>query len=394
MAQQKKKNHVPKIIAVIVIMAALVIVIITDKDSLRSSKPAFEETKFSVSYDYEDKPLAYSPGGKGIFLCTKDSMRYVTTSGNAQTQWQELFSIGMKEPVFIGKGNYAAVYDAGSNSLYVFSSEGKAYQRTFDGKILTVDISAGGYGAVIVKNNSEYRVLPLSLKGEDMRGYLMQEENIFPTGVAISDDGSILAISIMDINGIDIESSVQLQYTDGSGVGIFYNRRYPGEMVLSLKFIDSNNLAVLSDNALRVIQAEEVITGRPRERGEVILTNKVDAMEILAGKTIAVAYGEPLPSSEARETGLLEFFDIDLYSIEDYSFGKRVDYLKTSGNHIVAGTDKRFVNFNSKGRALWEYHAAFEVRDLVVTGKSDTALVIGAVEAVNIKKTGKNVSNE
>jgi len=348
----------------------------------------FTETDTGLSFNYEDKTDVYSYGGKGYFLTTKDGMNFYTIEN--EIKWTYIYPVSLKEPIMAGNGQYVGVCDAGGQTFFLFSGDGLLYSMNYDDKILSFSVSSGGYAALICKSGGDYKIQAVNIKGMEINYYYCRSENIFPVAARVSSDGRILAISVVDVNPTVMESKLMLLYNNANEKqmwinGIFYQITAENELIAGLEFLSENELVYLTERNLVCINTDADNNSALRQKWALALKNEIDSLAVSSGRTIAIAYGKPLPGEDARTENTIEFYNANLKKIGEYELPGRAS-LYTYGDYIVAGSMRKFAAFNSNGKLLWEYFATSDVKKLAVFDNRNTALLLENLRALVIKK--------
>lgn len=386
---KKKRTGKGRGFAVIVLIGAIAVYfylnITTESKSVAA---AFIETDSIFEFNYEDKTDIYSFAGKGFFLTTKDGMNFYTS--DKQIKWTEPYSVSMKEPLMNGEGQYVGVSDASGMAFYMFSSDGLLYSKNYENRILSFSVSQGGYASVISKSESDYVIQVFDPKGEEINYYYSRNDNIFPVASDVSSDGRMLAICVVDINSTVMWSKLMVLYNNADEKqswlnGIFFQDSREDELIARLEFLSGNELLFLSDKSLTCLTTEVNGDNSPKTKWMLHLVNEVDSLAVGAGKSIAIAYGKPIPGSESLPSGTVELYNLDLHKTEGYEFSGSAS-LTASGEYIIAGSGKKYVAFNGKAKRIWEYNAASDVKKLAVLENQNTILVLDNLRAQVIKK--------
>lgn len=386
---KKKRTGIGKSFAVIVLIGAFSVYFYMNKsEENRSAASAFIDTDSIFDFNYEDKTDIYSYAGKGFFLTTKDGMNFYAS--DKQIKWTEPYSVSMKEPLMSGEGQYAGVSDANGMAFYMFSAEGLLYSKNYEERILSFSVSSGGYASVISKSGSDYVIQVFDPKGEEINYYYSRNENVFPVASDVSNDGRMLAICVVDINSTVMWSKLMVLYNNADEKqswlnGIFYQDSREDELIARLEFLFGNELLFLSDKSLTCLATEVNGNNSPTAKWLMPLVNEVVSLAVGAGKSIAIAYGKPIPGSDSLPEGTVELYNLDLHKMEGYEFSGQVS-LSVSGEYIIAGSGKKYVAFNGKGKRIWEYNAASDVKKLAVLENQNTILVLDNLRAQVIKK--------
>ncbi|MDR1687245.1 MAG: DUF5711 family protein [Clostridiales bacterium] len=388
--EKPKKNTAVKIAALVILIAAVGIYLYLggrNKDAVAAFE--FDETDAAFDFNYDEKADIYSNGTKNFFLTTKDGMN-LYTSGK-EVKWTQVYPLSLKEPLMAGRGDYVGICDANGLVFYMFSAEdGLLFSKNYENKILSFSVSPGGYSSVICKDGEDYTVQAFNAKGDEINCYYVRDENIFPVTSAISNDGRILAISLIDINASVMTSKLMMLYNNSGEKqeflnGIFHQESREDEFIGKLEFLAKGELLFLSDKNLSCMSTELTDFIKPALKWELPLSNEVDSVAVAKGETIAVAFGKPVPGKEAVKEGLVRVYNPEFHQLGEYEYNGAVS-LSSSGSFIVASCGRKHSVINSKGKMLWEYNAVSDVKKLAVLDNQNTAVFLDNLHAQVIKK--------
>jgi hypothetical protein len=384
------KNTAAKIAALVILIAVAGIYLFWGgKNNAAVPASEFTETDASFEFNYDEKADVYSNGTKNFFLTTKDGMN-LYTSGK-EVKWTQVYPLSLKEPLMTGRGEYVGICDANGLVFYMFSAaDSLLFSKNYENKILSFSVSSGGYSSVICKDGEDYTVQAFNAKGDEINCYYVRDENIIPVTSAISDDGRILAISLIDINSSVMSSKLILMYNNSGEKqehlnGIFHQESRADEFIGKLEFLAKGELLFLSDKNLSLMATERTGSVIPALKWELPLGNEVDSVAVAKGEVIAVAFGKPIPGKEAVNRGLVRLYNPEFHQLGEYEYNGAVS-LSSSGGFIVVSSGRKHAVINNKGKMLWEYNAVSDVKKLAVLENQNTAVFLDNLHAQVIKK--------
>lgn len=377
------------LIAMVAIVVLLVIAFVFNSNNI--IKIGQEQVNFSKDYSMSSRADFYVYD-KNIFYVSKDGMLFLDSKGN--TLWSDTFT--MSAPYMLCDGGYAAVADSNSKTVNVYDRTGRIYQIATAGPITTFAVNPIGCCAVVCKVGDDYRVDLYSNTGETMFEGARASKDGIPLGIDISDDGSIVSMTVVDYNDIKLKSSILFYYTrkaeaentessDGLASGI----EVEDAIAAVVRFLPGNKCVVASDKSFMNIDCS-VVNSCTKE-WEKTFDNYVTAFDIVDNKYIAVAYGEALDI--ANEEAVANENTIHWYNLNGRETGSakaddRVTDLSSSKEGTIAISDKEFTAYTNRGKELWSYTAVQNVTDMQFYDSDDRVILITPtqMQVIDVKK--------
>ncbi len=199
-----------------------------------------------TAYD-SDKLIRYS----------RDGITAIDGKGN--DIWSASYE--MKDPFVVTRGQYAAVADIGNKKLIIYDGSGSASEVEILYPITTVDVSANGIAAVVLRD--EMTDLIYICDGKEIYSEIKTRiaQDGYPLALTISDDAKKLVTSYALI--ADGETENFLTFYNFGDVGQSYNNRIvraeslDDEMVPLVKFVNEKDIVVISDRGIRTYEMKE-----------------------------------------------------------------------------------------------------------------------------------------
>lgn len=203
--KKEKKQHKNTLIfwcVVLVIVLVLLIMKLCEIDytelknqinsKISASQTVSDSEKFPYSLGSSENAVL-SELGNEIAVLNTDSLAVVDSSDAEQIFVQEH---GFSNPIMNIKGNYAVVFDQGSNKYRLDTSKGNVYKSTADNTILCAAVSASGTVAMALTSEdakSEVVVLNKSLN-EKLR-YAVASGYV--TDIVVDDNANRIAFAVI-----------------------------------------------------------------------------------------------------------------------------------------------------------------------------------------------------
>jgi len=272
----------------------------------------------------------------------------------------------------------------------MYSSDGEKYSLNTEGIIMDVCVGKTGEISIILKCGDEYRVQVYSANGQLLFERYEQDEDIYPMKTALSSDGRILAVSYMDVGGVEVETKVLLFYKDRndskySETGDFFAAvEKKGQIVPMADHSASGGFVFIGD--------EEIfsITDAGKDGFSVELGNRIERAVFTSEGNAVVAMGDELSGKDGKAAGTVVFYDEMGNESSQYSMDRKVTYLKAFSNGVVVGAGSNFVCLNNSGKIMWQYKANQDISDIIPLD-GNNILVVTSTEAmmIDIKKYQK-----
>ena len=391
MPQKKKRKTYNRLILFIVMFLSIIIYIVMETNSLRFIHTSvtsvainqFVEVTGPIRYDHNSNAIIYSDNTSGFYICTKDGVRFFSTSG--ELRWESVFS--MSQPIMATNRQFIAVAEYRGRSLHVYNSiSGEQYVKEFDHPILSFSVNTRGFSSVILARDDAYVIQVFDSIGNVPFNMNYPTTNIFPIATAISNDNRILAISYLDITA-NMTSQITYSYINKSedrGIssdGMFAGTEHKNQIVGILNFIDSNSLIAISDSEISNIDVELA-----EKRWTYEFDNELDKFGLLNDRTFALALGKPILNRDAEPLGTVKIYNTNLDEMGAFSLGKTVTYMSTGHNSSIVGSGRVYSALNRSGKLLWEYHATTDLKEVMFLNNTDNILIATNTEAQILRR--------
>ena len=333
-----------------------------------------EEVATPAEYAPETHSVFYTGKQGGYFYATKDG---VTCYGSDHHS-KSASSFNMTAPILTGNGNCTAIWEHMGNTVSIFSDQGLLYQKQLEESILHVSVNPKGYSNIITKNNDQaqgqdhdrdryrYRIDSYNPSGTLILGGPDENYNIFPFTSAISNDGRILAVSYVDVNGVTPDSIIQFSYlnisegrdyADGVFAAIAKN---PDEMISQLHFMDDNKLLVVSDKQIACVDVNQ---NPSAYTWSIPLGNKLLHLAIDEGKGFTIALGDPILNQPSVTPNLIQYYTMDQTLQWSYEAKAPISLINVGFNGVLV-VEAGNVTALQKGQPIWQYPAPQDLRQI------------------------------
>ena len=383
------KTNRTSLIALVAIVVLLALAFIFNSNNV--IKIGEKQVMFSKEYSMSSKADFYV-SGENIFYVSKDGMLFLDRKG--ETLWSDTFT--MSAPYMLSDNGYVAVADSNSKTVNVYDKTGRLYQISAAGPITTFAINPLGCCAVVCKVDEDYRVDVYSNTGETMFECARASKDGIPLGIDVSDDGSVVSLTLVNYNDIKIKSSVLFYYTvradaqsTESSDGLISAVDIPEAIAGIVKFLPDNQCIVASDKSMMNIDCSS--KNAFNKQWEKAFDNYVTAFDIVDNKEIAVAYGEAVSLTD--EESLAQENTVHWYNLSGREIGSakaedRITYISSSDKGTIIAVDKDYIAYTSRGRELWRYSAIQNINGMQFYNSEDRVILITPtkMQLLDVKK--------
>jgi len=346
------------------------------------------DTEVTISYGFDMQASFYSPGARHFFFSARDGMQNMSSTG--ELRWQEAYD--MVQPLMIGRGDKVAVGEPGGRSIYVFNAAGLLYTADLPHPVLYFTVNPTGFLSTILQTDSGYmiKVFNPSNPNDPDYGYraVINDANIFPFSVDVSDCGTFVAKAFWDVNTL-MFSRLTFGFfrgVDSRGMhdGFFASNSFPDEFIYRIRFTSGGRkLLVLSDQQIIGFTVED---GSREKAWSIPLYNRPELFTI-GENHFAFVTGDPfLNEPNAKNPGVLHIYDFNGRPTGTYNLGRRATHLHMGFNAILVGTGRTFYAINTNGTRKWTYSAIHDVQDMIFLDNTDTVLLAGGARATVMRR--------
>lgn len=383
------KANKTSLIAVVAIVVLLAFAFIFNSHNV--IKIGEKQVMFSKEYNMSSKADFYV-SGENIFYVSKDGMLFLDKKG--ETLWSDTFT--MSAPYMLSDGGYVAVADSNSKTVNIYDKTGRIYQIATAGPITTFAINPLGCCAVVCKVDEDYRVDVYSNTGETMFECLRASKDGIPLGIDVSDDGTIVSLTLVNYNDIKIKSSVLFYYTvkseaqsTESSDGLISAVEIPEAIAGIIRFLPDNHCIVASDKSMMNIDCSS--KNAFDKQWEMVFNNYVTAFDIVNNNAIAVAYGEAVSLTDEAAIGqenTVHWYNLKGKEIGSAKADDRITDISSSDKGTIIAVDKDYTAYTSKGRELWKYSAIQNVNGMQFYNSVDRVIIITPtkMQLLDVKK--------
>jgi len=198
---------------------------------------------------------------------------------NSENEAVWSYTYNMQQPVLDICQNTVAVADRQGNEVYVFGTEGFQTRITTLLPLQQVSVSARGVIALLLHDSSASWIYLYDKEGKKLaESRCSLEETGQPLSIAISSDGTKLAVSYLQIQNGAAGSCVTF-YNFGPVGGNFVDKIvaskvYEGRIIPRVKYLDDSICVAVSDGGITYYEGKEI----PEEKAAVTEEDEVHSL--------------------------------------------------------------------------------------------------------------------
>lgn len=319
---------------------------------------------------------SYEKFGELIIKYSNDGIAYINYE---ETVWNQAFE--MKTPVVDVCGDYAAVGEKNSNTIYIFDETGLEGQVTTSYPIIKIEVAKQGVVAALLEEDNANYIEVLDKKGNVLITHkTLIDGNGYPVDFSLSDDGTKMAVSYVCINNGSVESKVLFYNFSDVGqnevdrmVGGF--NHYNSTIIPTIEFLDNDTVVAIGDNIMTIYSMKK----KPSIIKEIEFNQEIKKVFYNEKYIGIVFYDDSL-------TGLnvLKVYNSSGKEILEYELEAEYDNYKFSDKNIIMFSDMSccIVSFNKVIK--FDYAFKEELVDVIPEG-GKTYLFINNSEIQKVK---------
>ena len=188
---------------------------------------------------------------EGVLRYSKDGVALLSKKG--EEIWNQPYQ--MKNPIVEMCGDSIAVGDKGGTSIFVFEKKGLKGEMQTTRPIEKLTVSSQGVVGAILKDEEIPKVMCYDAQGEVLVEHNVSTKSTgYPVDIALSEDGDLLLVSYLYVDGNTLTSKVTYYYfgeeaEDKTDYQVL-EKEFGGAVVPVTTFLDKNTSLVVADNGL------------------------------------------------------------------------------------------------------------------------------------------------
>ena len=357
--KELNKKKIIKLIIVIIIFLILIVIgtLYENNDDVRNffDKYIFfkEKTennlpKISIGSTEGLNSYAY----QGTLLTLRNNL---LTAYNYNGNEEYTLDIQISNPIFESKGDYLCIAEKNGTKIYVISNRMIVWQKDLEGNISDVTINSNGYVAVAISGTS-YKTIIQTFDNNGIELFTKFLSTTYVMDMSISPDNKYLAVAEANVSGILIQSNIKIISIEKikNGEKDSIEQTYlntDGDLIVSLKYQNKDELIVVYDNHIELIKAEinSKISDFTQESVLFVETNN---------KIIKVI--------DRNSQIYLQIINADTNDYKEYEIDEPKE-IYVSDNTIAINLGSEILFYNNSGWLIKKYSANQEINKIVLS---------------------------
>lgn len=361
----KHKKIIKIRIAAIVILA----IIITGGIAVYRSTVKYTDYKTVDKINIDDGVGSkYVAFGEFFIKYGLDGISYID---GKETVWNQAYD--MSNPIVDVCGDYAAVADKGTNTIYIFDKTGSKGQVSTSYPIIRIEVANQGVVAALLEENTANYIEVYDKNGDTLISHkTLLNGNGYPLAFTLSDDGTKMMVSYVSVSNGTMESKVLFYNFSEVGqnevdrmVGGF--NQYKSTVIPTVKFLNNNVAIAVGDDVLSIYKMRE----KPSLEKNIEIKDEIQK----------VFYDEEYIGLVFKEKNGVNKYRIEVYNLkgkEEMNQSIQMDFekIKFSGKNIVLYNDMSCEIISFSGKERFNERFKETVVDIMPTKKFREYLVV------------------
>lgn len=321
----------------------------------------------------------YKAFGDFVVKYSNDGISYIN---GKETIWNEAYE--MKSPIVDVCGEYLAIADKNSNTIYVFNKQGKVGMVNTSYPIVKIEVAQQGVVAALLEESNANYIEVYDREGNLIISHkALLDENGFPLSFSISNNGEKMAVSYLSIKEGTTKNQIIFYNFSNVGkdevdrmVGSF--DQYGETIVPAVYFISNDDAIAIGDNVLSIYKMRE----KPTLRKEITFDKEIQK----------VFYNEKYVGMVFANTESEKPYKIEVYSLNgDKIMSKEIemnfDYVMFAGKNVFMYDDMTCEIISLKGVRKFFYTFTTEIDAVIPMEKTNTFLLMtkNKIEEIKLK---------
>lgn len=321
------------------------------RQSINSSKSE-DNGDAILSFDREIVGAMHLSGGE--IVVTTNSV--VSVKSNGEERYSE--NLGYSSPVFKASDRKYIIFERASGKYTVGDKSKVIYSADLDDEIIGGDVASNGSYALITRTAQSTQCMSV-YSSDNEQLFVWECSDDYLTDVALSKNGKAIAVSALNVVNGDIYSRIYFFYTNS--LGIEGKIEYPNETVYKIKFIDNENVSVVTDISY--------MKANMKERRSQVVSYEYDELSgySFGSKSSVAILKKEFGSLNEKKLSVINkkcesVFEASIESeILDFATDSKKVYVLISGKVLIYSV--------SSGEMVGDVHVDASVSKLLVSGK-------------------------
>ncbi len=362
-------------IILILVTAIFYMSYLNSKDSYGDNTPEFEAGRKILEFTTNQTPDIVSVGNNFFYNVKPREIQYIKYDGEVAWSDVNLYD----NPSISYRGEYISIIETGgSKSASVYDTKGHLYTVSLNSPILNVSVNKNGFIAVVSKDvaSNSYVISVYNKSGVMMMSRHVTDENRYPVSVDVSEDNSILAVSTISTDSLQLKSSISLSNifdnNNNSDNGVIAGINLDDGVIAGKVVFFNNNLVICTDKNIIQYGLSEYTLLEPVYYN---FDNYIDFAKIINEDYFAIILGAEINNS-IYTAGTILFYNFKGDLVGTYVSDNGITSVSVAEKSLIITSGKKCYNISIQGRELWQYSHNRELNEALYVGDKTIGLLI------------------
>lgn len=321
----------------------------------------------------------YQAFGEFVVKYSNDGISYIN---GTETIWNEAYE--MKSPIVDVCGDYLAIADKNSNTIYIFNKKGKVGEVNTSYPIIKIEVAQQGVVAALLEEASANYIELYDKEGNLIVSHKsLLSENGFPLSFSISNDGEKMMTSYLSIKEGSTENQVIFYNFSNVGkdevdrvVGTF--NQYGETIVPAVYFVLNEDAIAIGDNVLTIYKMKE----KPTIRKEIKFDKEIQKV-FYNEKYVGLIF----ENSKGDTPYKMEVYSLSGEKIMSKEIEMNLDHVKFAGKNVLMYDDVTCELISLKGVVKFKHVFTKQLDAIVPMESTNTFLLMtkNKIEEISLK---------
>ena len=310
----------------------------------------------------------YQAFGEFVVKYSNDGISYIN---GTETIWNEAYE--MKSPIVDVCGDYLAIADKNSNTIYIFNKKGKVGEVNTSYPIIKIEVAQQGVVAALLEEASANYIELYDKEGNLIVSHKsLLSENGFPLSFSISNDGEKMMTSYLSIKEGSTENQVIFYNFSNVGkdevdrvVGTF--NQYGETIVPAVYFVSNEDAIAIGDNVLTIYKMKE----KPTIRKEIKFDKEIQKV-FYNEKYVGLIF----ENSKGDTPCKMEVYSLSGEKIMSKEIEMNLDHVKFAGKNVLMYDDVTCELISLKGVVKFKHVFTKQLDAIVPMESTNTFLLM------------------
>lgn len=326
----------------------------------------------------------YQAFGEFVVKYSNDGISYIN---GTETIWNEAYE--MKSPIIDVCGDYLAIADKNSNTIYIFNKKGKVGEVNTSYPIIKIEVAQQGVVAALLEEASANYIELYDKEGNLIVSHKsLLSENGFPLSFSISNDGEKMMTSYLSIKEGSTENQVIFYNFSNVGkdevdrvVGTF--NQYGETIVPAVYFVSNEDAIAIGDNVLTIYKMKE----KPTIRKEIKFDKEIQKV-FYNEKYVGLIF----ENSKGDTPYKMEVYSLSGEKIMSKEIEMNLDHVKFAGKNVLMYDDVTCELISLKGVVKFKHVFTKQLDAIVPMESTNTFLLMtkNKIEEISLRYSLKS----